>query len=313
MRLLFATDVHGSDRCFRKFLNSLPVYKPDALILGGDITGKVLVPIVKRGGGWWTYIAGKRLDLHTAAERADAEKLIAMAGHYTVEVDEGEKSRLDADSGAVDAAFRRVMVSTLESWLDLAADRAGRSGVPLYMMPGNDDWRDVEQVLDRAEYVQSAENKVLELPDGYSLASFGYSNRTPWDSPRELDDDELGRRLRAVVAKVTDPSRAIFNFHVPPYATNLDQAPALDRDLRLIAKGGQPATVNAGSQAVRALIEEVQPLIGLHGHIHESRSVQKLGRTLCVNPGSEYGTGTLKFAVIDIANGSVKTWQLLNG
>jgi uncharacterized protein len=313
MRLLFATDVHGSDQCFRKFLNSVAVHKPDALILGGDVTGKVLVPVVSVKGGWWTYIAGKRVELHSTSERMEAERLIRMAGHYAVVVTEEEKAQLDLDPAAVEAAFRDVMVSTLESWLDLAAERVSGSGVPVFMMPGNDDLAEVEKVLDRSEYVRSAEGRILELPEGYTLASFGYSNRTPWDSPRELEDEELGRRIRDVVGQVADPGRAIFNFHVPPYGSNLDRAPAIDENLRLISKAGQAETISAGSRAVRSLIEEVQPLLGLHGHIHESRAVQKLGRTVCVNPGSEYGTGTLKFAVLDLKNGSVRQWQLLSG
>jgi Icc-related predicted phosphoesterase len=312
MKILFATDIHGSERCFRKFLNSIPVHKPDILILGGDITGKVLVPIVRSGSGWSTYISGKQQQLSTEAEKAEAVKLITMSGQYPIEVTDEEKRALDADPAALDATFRRAMVTTLEGWVDLAADRAGRSGVPVYMMPGNDDSRDVETVLAHAEYVQSAEGRVLELPGGYSLVSFGYSNRTPWDSPRELDDEELGIRLREVM-KGVDPSSAIVNFHVPPYGTNLDEAPALDSNLRLITKGGQPAVTHVGSHSVRALIEEMQPLLGLHGHIHESRAVEKLGRTVCVNPGSEYGTGTLKFAIVEIKKDQVARWQLLNG
>ena len=47
--------------------------------------------------------------------------------------------------------------------------------------------------------------------------------------------------------------------------------------------------IHAGSTAVRASIEKHQPLVGLHGHIHESKGFVTLGRTLCLNPGSEYG------------------------
>src|SRR6266568_2674048 len=49
--IFFATDIHGSERCFIKFINAAKFYQADVLILGGDITGKAMVPIVRQANG----------------------------------------------------------------------------------------------------------------------------------------------------------------------------------------------------------------------------------------------------------------------
>ncbi len=313
MRLVFATDVHGSEQCFRKFLNSAAAYRADALVLGGDITGKVLVPVVQTTGGWVTHIAGREVTAETEGERKELERLIRLSGHYTIIVTRDEKAILDTDPTAREDAFRAAMLRTVRDWVELAAERLEPKGIPLIMMPGNDDLNDVSAALTRADYIINGEGRVVELPGGYELVSYGYSNRTPWDSPRELDDEVLGERLRTLVASAGSMDHMIFNFHVPPYGTTLDLAPALSSDFKPKQQGGQVEMANVGSKAVRAVIEEAQPLVGLHGHIHESKSVQQLGRTMCVNPGSEYGSGMLKVALLDIRKERVKSWQLMTG
>ena len=103
------------------------------------------------------------------------------------------------------------------------------------------------------------------------------------------------------------------NFHCPPAETSLDQAPALTDDLRPIVFGGRVMTKPVGSTSMRAAIEQHQPLLGLHGHIHESRGAERLGRTLCVNPGSDYGEGILRGAIIEVVNGRVSSHKFVTG
>lgn len=313
MRIVFATDIHGSEQCFRKFINSAQVYRADVMILGGDITGKVLVPIVKEAGRWSSFIAGKEVEARTEQELRQIKQLIRLSGQYTVVVSGEEKAQLDSDAQIRDRAFRTAMLGTISTWVDLVAERIKPRGIPIIMMPGNDDWNEVGRVLDEADYIINGEGHLVALPDGYLMVSYGYSNRTPWDSPRELDDDVLGQRLRALVEQLDDTSRAIYNFHVPPYGTSLDQAPALTADFKPRSRGGQIEMIAAGSRAVREIIEQTQPLLGLHGHIHESKSAQALGRTMCFNPGSEYGAGMLKLALLDLRKDKVRNWQLITG
>jgi Icc-related predicted phosphoesterase len=313
MKIVFATDIHGSEQCFRKFLNAARIYRADVMILGGDITGKVLVPIVQAGGRWTAFIAGKETVAETAEEVRQLRQLIRLSGQYAITVSPDEKAGLDADEELRHGAFKDAMLGTVSGWVDLAAERLQPQGIPMIAMPGNDDWHEVEDALDKADYIESAEGRTISLPDGYTLVSYGYSNRTPWNSPRELDDEQLGQRLRELVDPLPDVSRAIYNFHVPPYGTSLDQAPALSADFKPRSRGGQVEMINAGSRAVREVIERTQPMLGLFGHIHESKSMEKLGRTMCVNPGSEYGTGMLKLALLDLRKDKVRSWQLITG
>ena len=132
------------------------------------------------------------------------------------------------------------------------------------------------------------------------MISCGWSNRTPWHTPREMDEDDLERRIEKMAAEVTRPERAVFNLHVPPARTAIDLAPALDDSLKPVVKGGAVVMESVGSEAVRRVLERHQPMLGLHGHIHESRGAVRLGRTLSINPGSEYGDGILRGALIEL-------------
>ncbi len=105
------------------------------------------------------------------------------------------------------------------------------------------------------------------------------------------------------MAKVKNLETAVFCIHVPPYDTFIDQAPMLEDDLRIAVKGGHTHMIPVGSTAVRNIIEKYQPLVALHGHIHESPGRVKLGRTECLNPGSEYAEGILKGFLVEL-NGS---------
>jgi Icc-related predicted phosphoesterase len=160
--------------------------------------------------------------------------------------------------------------------------------------------------------VTFAEGKVLDL-GGFSMVSMGWTNPTPWDTFREAPEDELAEKIEAVAQHVPDMGRTIFNFHAPPYGTGLDEAPALDETLRPTHGGAVMKPV--GSMAVRDAINKHQPLLSVHGHIHESRGMKKMGRTLALNPGSVYGDGVLQGAVIelDAKKAKVSRYLLVNG
>ena len=69
------------------------------------------------------------------------------------------------------------------------------------------------------------------------MISVGCSNRTPWHTPREMDDADLEQRIEKLAAGVARPERAVFNLHVPPARTGLDLAPALDDSLKPQGQG----------------------------------------------------------------------------
>jgi Icc-related predicted phosphoesterase len=314
-RLFFATDVHGSEQCFRKWLNAAAAYRADVLILGGDVTGKLIVPIVGNGGGTWhAEIHHEQVQVDSEETLAELRKQIRMMGRYDVVVTPEEDRRLAEDPAAVPAAFARVTRESLERWAALAEERLSQAGVPAFMILGNDDDPGLADVLRESSYVRYAEDGICELPGGWQMLSFGPSTPTPWRTPRELTEEEMASGLRNLAGQLEDPARAVFNIHCPPVDTHLDQAPKLDADLRPVVDASGIQTTSAGSAAVRELIQDLQPVVGLHGHVHESPGATKLGRTVCLNPGSDYQDGVLRGAIIELdTEQGLRSWQLVQG
>jgi len=314
-RIFFATDVHGSEQCFRKFLNAARVYEAQVLVLGGDVTGKILVPLVSNGDGTWRgEIYEEPVQASSEEELAALQKRIRTMGRYDVLLSVEEKEQVDRDPKGADALFRRAMRESLERWVALAEERLADSGVPCYMMLGNDDFDELADTLRGSSVVSNAEDDVFELPGGLELVSLGYSTPTPWATPREVPEEELKRKIDVLLGRLRDPRNAVFNFHCPPINTHLDQAPRLDPELRPVVDVSGLQVSSVGSYAVREAIEASQPLLGLHGHVHESPAGEKLGRTLCINPGSEYADGILRGAIVDLEpEKGVRRWQIIQG
>jgi Icc-related predicted phosphoesterase len=303
MRLFFATDLHGSDVCFRKLCAAADFYDCEALIMGGDVSGKFLIPILA-GGDEVTYELGglRRSVPHDELDRELTR--IANMGYYPVVGDEDLVRALEDpevyEQRLLDEAIKRV-----ERWVEHAEERLGRTGVPILFAPGNDDEEAIDAAFAGGTVFVNCQQQVVRL-NGTEIVTEGWSNPTPWKTPRECPEEELEGRLRDLVAKVEDVDGALFNFHVPPHGTTLDVCPKLDENLTVVTEMGNPVQVHAGSTAVRTVIEEYQPLGSLHGHIHESRSAAKLGRTTAINPGSEYGEGVLMGAIVTIQRGKLK-------
>ncbi|HYM84441.1 MAG TPA: metallophosphoesterase [Candidatus Dormibacteraeota bacterium] len=312
-RIYFVTDLHGSSKCFRKFINAAPIYKADVLILGGDLAGKALQTIVRQPGGRWAcrFIGTDHL-VEDGAELEALERLIEDHGYYPYRAEPGELDALRAD-GSLDALFVRLMHERLRSWLDLADARLRPTGTPLYFMLGNDDPIELRELLDSAPWGTHAEGKVVAIDDDHEMGSWGYANITPWNSHREQTEEQLAESLAEMAAGLHDPGRAVVNVHVPPVGTGLDEAPVLDEDLRVVQVLGQVKFAGVGSSAVREFLETRQPMLGLHGHIHESSGIRRLGRTIAINPGSDYSTGALNGALITLERDKVAAHQLVRG
>lgn len=297
MRIFYASDIHGSDRCWKKFLNAAGFYSADALVLGADLTGKAIVPLVEVDGGVRAQFLGTEHVLRTPEEVEALERRIADTGYYSHRAGEDEHAALRDDQQAMHDLFVRKIVERLEQWMALADERLE---VPCYVNAGNDDPSEVDAVIEGSERVEFLEGRVVRMPNGMEMVSCGWSNLTPWNCPRDVTEEELGERLESVVSQVEDPEFSLFNFHCPPYDSQIDQGPRLDENLRLRQTAGGIEMHAVGSTSCRAVIERYQPLMGLHGHLHESRGTVKIGRTVCVNPGSEYTEGVLRGALIDV-------------
>jgi uncharacterized protein len=313
VRIFFATDVHGSETCWRKFLNSGKHYSADVLILGGDMTGKALVPIIEDGGGrWHATLLENRATLVGEDQVKEFEQAVIRRGYYPFRTEPDELRELSEDEPRWHALFEQHMLSTVERWMELADERLAGTGIRCFVCPGNDDQLEVDRVVMAAKTVELGEGRVVDI-DGYQMVSSGWANRTPWDTYREEDEPQLEERIAQMVEQVTTPPEfTVFSLHCPPYGTGLDDAPELTPEMDL--KDAGHAVKPVGSTAVRNAIERFQPALSLHGHIHEARGTKRLGRTLCINPGSSYEQGQLLGAVIDIGGGKhVKKFVLTSG
>jgi uncharacterized protein len=312
MRIYFATDIHGSEVCWRKFLNAGAFHKADVLVMGGDMTGKAMVPIVKRANDWRLSLQDQEHVLATEAEVQAMEKRILDRGYYPIRLSADEVTAWDADPTLVDARFKSEMMSAVQRWMDMADERLKGRSIRCVVSPANDDIFELDPIIDAAKLVDLGEGNTIEL-DGFTMVSTGWANTTPWNTYRELPDAELRPKIDGLLAGVADPKRAIFNFHAPPYGSNLDSAPQLNPDMTYVA-GGR-ALIPVGSHAVRDAITAYGPVLSLHGHIHEGRGAVKIGRTLAVNPGSSYEDGVLQAAIVDLdpKKGEVKHYLLING
>jgi uncharacterized protein len=312
LKIYYASDVHGSEVCWRKFLNAADFYRADVLIMGGDIVGKAIVPITDAGNGRWTArFRGREHELTSEADVAALEKEIRNAGFYAYRGTREEFQHLDQSGEAREQLFERVVRSEIDRWMEIAAEKL-RPSIAAFVSAGNDDPWFVDEQLRNAGSLTFCDRAVVDV-DGLEMISVSYANRTPWNSPRELDEPELGALIEELAGSVRDPANAIYNLHVPPYGSGLDEAPRLDDTLKPITRGGQVEFGPVGSTSVRDAIERHQPLLSLHGHIHESKGSREIGRTLAINPGSDYGSGRIDGALVEIKKGRIKFHQLVSG
>jgi uncharacterized protein len=311
-RLFFCTDLHGSEICFRKFLHAGATYEANVVIMGGDCTGKMIIPLVgSDADGWRCDWAGRTVRPKSDEDFAELTKQIKNNGLYPVRMSQADFDSMQSHPSELKELFERVMLETLAGWTELAEERLGGTDLQVIFTPGNDDEMSVDEVLDRSSFVASPEGEVMALRGGYEMLSLGWSNPTPWDTPRECSEEELRDKIDVLAGQISDMNRAIFNIHVPPHGTGLDSAPEIEDGNRV--KRGGTIQASVGSTAVRDAILDHQPLLSLHGHIHESRGMQKLGRTTCINPGSAYSDWTLQGVIVDLHGATVRRYVPTTG
>jgi Icc-related predicted phosphoesterase len=318
-RLFFSTDIHGSERTYRKFINAGKFYEVNTIVMGGDISGKLLIPIIKEANGHYrATLQGTVQHFATEEELKGLQDRLGLLGFYWQIMDEDEYKTLAEDPKKVDALFHELARKRLTEWVDLAETRLKGTGIRVFCTGGNDDDPEVLEAIKgvNLESFVACEAQVVPIDDLHCMASVGFSNPTPWKTPREIPDEKLGEIIEEMCSRVSDFQRAIFNFHVPPLESTLDLCPKLDWSTdppTPIVSGGQIVFAGAGSAAVRKAIEKYQPMLGLHGHIHESQGKVKIGRTTCLNPGSEYGEGVLRGCLVVFSDGVVEETQMTRG
>jgi Icc-related predicted phosphoesterase len=317
-RIFFAADLHGSQPTFRKFLGAAAFYETDALVFGGDLMGKALVPIVRSNGGFRAHFQGRDHELER--DGLDAfTKSVELPGFYWQVFEPDEYEAVRADDLVQLGLFRRLASERLADWLELAEDRLAGTGVRMYLTGGNDDEPAMLEVLERHDgtNVIACEGRVVDLDDEHTMITVGLSTITPWDTPREASEDEIATAIDRSVGSVPDVGRCVFNLHCPPKDTPIDTCLKLEKrpgELpQPIRDGGRFLTTGGGSVAVREAVSRYQPAVALHGHIHESMGRFRLGKTQCLNPGSEYVQGTLNGWIVAIRGGNLTGYQHTSG
>jgi hypothetical protein len=312
MKIFFATDVHGSEICWKKFISGGKFYEVDVLVLGGDMTGKAVVPIIAQGGGRYKVTLLEQETILESQEQVNnMVQSIQNRGYYPYVTDPDEVAAIASTPGGSDELFLKEVIKTLERWMEYADQKLAGTGLQCYVCPGNDDVFEIDAVLKASKTVTLAEGKVIQLDKHHEMVSTGWSNPTPWDTHREEPDDALLKRMEAMMPDLRDPGNAVFSLHAPPYGSGLDEAPELTKDMRL-AYAGQ-SLISVGSKASLAVIEKYQPLVGLHGHIHEGRGTRKIKRTMCINPGSMYEQGILQGAMVELKPNKLNSYVLTAG
>jgi Icc-related predicted phosphoesterase len=313
VRIIQAADFHGSTAAWRKFMAAAKQHDAQHAIVSGDLTGKAIVPIIRSNGHYEGHLFGNRVVAETEAELAAFQARIENVGFYDHVSDLDEARALEADADALHRLFVDKMNDRLERWLEFASEYLAPLGIPLWVIPGNDDDQSVDPILNAAQYARNVDHQVVEIDEHHELVSMGDTSMTPWECPRDYPEEHMVTAVRDLVEQIKRPAGAIFNFHCPPFNTKIDQAPSLKENLEIEFEAGQVIMTSAGSPAIRRAVEEVQPLLSLHGHIHEARGVQKLGRTVALNPGSEYAEGIMKAAIVNLEPERVKGYMLISG
>ena len=308
-RLVVVSDLHGSTQCLRKTLAAAERYEAEAILVAGDLTGKLVVPFVRANGGYRYMRGGTELHVDASVLQEHLAE-VENGGLYPYVTTPEELAGLEDDPDAVDRIFHELVLERVEQWLELLEHRLAAAGRTMLIIPGNDDFPEIDGVLERGERVRMADQRVVTLFGEHEVVGMGASNKTPWHAPRDLSEEALAERLDALCAQLSDPQRAIFLVHCPPVRTRIDLAPEIDDELRPNASG---AMAHVGSSAVRTAIEEVQPLLGVHGHIHEAPGIEQLGRTTVVNPGSEYGQGILRGVFVTLTGDRVAGHMFFSG
>lgn len=311
-KFYFTTDIHGSEKCWKKLIRAGDFYEVETIILGGDITGKGIQALLEiRPGCWRTDFLGEETEVSGREALEELEKRVRAAGFYPYRLRPSELEEFRISEVQREEIFQSLVTASIERWLEMAESHLRGTGQRIIVTAGNDDPLFIDDLFGQSSVVVMAERQVLELDDRHEMVNEGYTNPTPWNTHRELDEDSLYQVLKAEIEQVQDVSSAVFNLHAPPYNSKLDEAPLLDENL--VPVDGGRTYVPVGSTAVRRVIEEYQPLLGLHGHIHEGKGSLHIGRTLCVNPGSNYTEGVLSGYLIYLDGNKIRGFQPVQG
>jgi uncharacterized protein len=309
-RYLFASDLHASELAFRKFISVALQYKVNVAVTD-EVTGKFIIPALKQKDGSVQFqFRDETVTAKSEAERKSEENKAANVGNYVYYCTAEEYEEMKGKNEALDALFKQMVSDRLRHWTAFAEEKLKGKVDAVIMMPGNDDEPYIDDVLAESKWVLNPDGKVIKLL-GNEVLSMGLANMTPWKCPRDVEENVLEEHLEKLSSQITDWQHAIVITHCPPYDTKIDKAPKLDEKFNVVYSGGAPVMIPVGSTSVRKMVEKYQPLLGLHGHLHEGKGIDHIGRTTLINSGSEYYKGLLSAALVNIEDDKIKGYMFL--
>jgi len=305
MKILFVTDIHGSSLIFRKALSLSRELGIDLLILSGDLSGKEVIPTIEENGNLYLVVEGKKSSKRELIKDfnrffCDSEDF----GRYIIKLSSEEYQDCLKNHLKAEDFYLKAVIERIKSWV--IAYKQTNTNFKILICPGNDDQTGIDVILNnlRDNQVLIGIDEVCEFQD-FKILNYSIVPTTPWRTPREKDDKLIREEIKSLIKRTDFNNNLIFNIHTPPFNTLIDYAPYVDDQLKLVIKGGSVERIHVGSEAVYEIIAEYQPILSLHGHIHESSGELYIGKTLCVNPGSEYGQGILRGYFFDLVKDKI--------
>ena len=304
MRILFLCDLHGSEILLNKAILATSSYDIDLLILSGDIAGKDIRPIIKNKDKYILEYEGEK-QTFTQKEVENIKVKLCGLGHYYFDISLDDYRILEKDK--IFKILDNKILERVDNWLNKVISLIDLQRTSVIITPGNDDILGIDELIKKAETngLHYGLKGPIKIED-FEIVSLDYTNHTPWKTMREMSEEELEIAIKERIENVKDFDNTIFNFHCPPYNTKLDIAPEVDDNLRFVINPGRGFHyIHVGSISILNSIRKYQPLLSLHGHIHESQGFDYIGKTLSLNPGSEFNKGILNAYIIEISKGGI--------
>jgi len=296
MKLFYTTDLHGSERTFQKLLEAIRTRTEiDVFILGGDHAGKGFYPKQPIEGGWCIHGPQQASVINSPEKLAIAEERAAFHGAYLVDLPPDESLNITAPYIVPAAAKHQAIIARAKDWAARLSQAAQESGKKIVITFGNTDPYTLDLVYQKPGLLV-ATNSAVDLPNDWKLISVAevpVKNKSKTE--RGATEDEIRSRIRKLSGEAHGVNKTIWAIHCPPITTPIAT--------RKKDKGV------FGSYGVFSKISKKGPPLSLHGHIHQPQKRQcRIGRTLCLNPGSRLGR--LDAAIITLEGGRVQRAQI---
>jgi Icc-related predicted phosphoesterase len=281
MKVFTASGLEGSTTCFRRFLSAIRTYQADVGVLLGDLTGRQVVSVIKKGPtAWEVPLDGKVHEVDSAATLAQLTRSIVDKGDYWLEQTQEEYEHVRSNPALVELYFKSLARERIQGWFAMAEERLGAGGPPVFIAPGSGDWTVIDELLEHGGRLTPCDDRVVRVGD-YQMMTCSASGPSEWELAREMDDRALHKKLLELCSGIDDPDFAIFN-------------------------------LLADSKAAQRIVKRFQPLVRLGGAGYgNGGGASRQGRTIEISPRSamvDDAAPTLYGVLLQLEGGAVRDY-----